>query len=131
MPYIKDTKRYPLDSVIDNLHQTLVELGMDDEENNMEGNLNYVITRLLMMIYGDAHSTNYSQINDAIGVIECVKQEYYRKVAGPYEDIKELENGKIKRFSSEPEIVGEITIDETEAALDEMVKINQENGLYD
>jgi hypothetical protein len=111
MPYIHRTKREVLDPVIDDLHRSLVELQMDDELNNMEGNINYTITRLLMMVYGDKDSTNYSQINDAIGVLECVKNEYYHKVASPYEDQKEFDNGSIVRFRhSEPQVVGEVTI---------------------
>ena len=30
-----------------------------------------------------------------IGALECCKQEYYRAVVGPYEDIKIEENGDV------------------------------------
>jgi len=36
---------------------------------------------------------NYKNINAAIGVLECCKQELYRKTAAPYEDIKINNNG--------------------------------------
>lgn len=110
MPYIVNEKREVLDLVVDTLHQTLVDLQMDDEMNNMEGNINYVITRLLMMVYGDRDTTNYSQINDAMGVLESVKSEYYRKVAAPYEDQKAFENGDVVRFRTPGEIVGTIDV---------------------
>ena len=100
MPYISKEKRAVLDPVIDELHRTLVDLQMDDELNNMEGNINYTFTRLLMMVYGDRNSTRYSQINDAMGVLSSVQAEYYRKVAAPYEDQKSFENGEVERFTS-------------------------------
>ena len=97
MPYISNDKRSILDSHIDSLYHELVGLEADDDENNMEGNLNYLLTRLLMMVYGDKNSTRYAQINDAIGMLECCKMEFYRKVAAPYEDQKEFENGEVQR----------------------------------
>lgn len=111
MPYIRDEKRMTLDPVIDELHRTLVELEMDDEMNNMEGNINYTFTRLLMMVYGDRSSTNYSQINDAMGVLNSVTAEYYRKVAAPYEDQKAFENGDVVRFSTPGEVVGLVDVE--------------------
>lgn len=114
MPYITQTKREVLDPDIDRLHHALVDLEYDDPENNTEGNINYVITRLLMMVYGDKNGTRYSQINDALGVLECVKQEFYRKVASPYEDQKEFENGEVVRFKELGQVVGIVTVENTE-----------------
>lgn len=133
MPYIIQSKRDVLDPAIEHLHNTLVDMELDDMlDNNMEGNLNYTITRLLMMVYGDATYTRYSHINDALGVLECVKQEFYRKVAAPYEDQKEFENGPVVRMLKPAEQVGEVTVTpEQEAAMAEMVKLSQEMGLYD
>jgi len=92
MPYIAQEKRDRLDPLIDDIHQELVKIEIDDEENNMEGNLNYLFTRLLMKVYS---STNYREINDAIGMLECCKLEYYREVAAPYENQKKFENGQV------------------------------------
>jgi hypothetical protein len=36
---------------------------------------------------------NYKNINAAVGVLECCKQELYRMTAAPYEDIKINNNG--------------------------------------
>ena len=91
MPYIVQAKRDVLDPAIDNLHQALVGLALDDESNNTEANLNYLITRLMRMCYGKS----YSEINDSIGLLSCVILEHYRTVAGPYEDQKKFENGDI------------------------------------
>ncbi len=112
MPYIAQEKRHQLDPAIEQLHKILVDMELDDvEDNNMEGNMNYIFTRLLMMVYGTKDSTRYTQINDAMGVLACVSQEYYRKVAAPYEDQKEFDNGEIVPFRGEPEVVGSVTVD--------------------
>lgn len=93
MPYITKEKRKVLDDIIDNLHKELVNLQLDDPDtNNMEGNLNYVITRLLRKVYGKS----YRDINDSIGMLACVMLEHYRTFAAPYEDIKKEENGDVK-----------------------------------
>ena len=47
-----------------------------------------------MTFYGTRESTRYAQINAAIGMMECCKLELYRKVAAPYEDQKEHDNGE-------------------------------------
>lgn len=96
MPYITQDKRRQLDPAIDDLHRTLVSMRLDDESTNTEGNLNYLITRLLMKVYGQKDSTRYSNINDCIGMLECCKLEFYRQVAAPYESQKEFENGEVE-----------------------------------
>lgn len=92
MPYITQIKRGELDKAVDNLHKVLVDLELDDDTNNMEGNLNYSITRLLRTCYGKS----YGEINDAIGVLQCIMMEHYRTVAAPYEDQKKFENGDVE-----------------------------------
>lgn len=114
MPYISQDKRDILDPVIDVLHRELVALELDDPDNVTEGNLNYVITRLFHMVYGDHESTRYAQINDAMGVLECVKQEYYRIVAAPYENQKIFDNGPVQRFRGPPEVVEEVVVKKEE-----------------
>lgn len=93
MPYITKNKRNYLDESIDGVRKAIAELELDfTGDNNTEGNLNYVISSLLAKIYSRG---NYQDVNDVVGLLECVKLEYYRKVAGPYEDIKEEENGRV------------------------------------
>ncbi len=133
MPYIVDEKRQSLDPAIEALHRVLVNLQLDDEENDMEGNVNYVMTRLLMMIYGNKDGTRYTHINDAVGVLGCVTQEFYRKVAAPYEDQKEFDNGEIQPFKGAPEIVGSITVDQEQAVhevADQLNKLANQYGLF-
>lgn len=64
------------------------------------GGLNYVITKLIdtwLFAMGNNKPSrlSYKNINTAIGVLECVKLELYRRVAGPYEDKKKEENGEV------------------------------------
>lgn len=97
MPYIKQEKRNQLDPIINDLHREIVNMELDDRENNnTEGNLNYIVTRLLLKVYGDSVRIRYSAINDAMGVLSCVMHEFYRKVAAPYENQKEFDNGPVE-----------------------------------
>jgi hypothetical protein len=93
MPYIKQEKRDVLDPAIDELLNALRELESDDPNNNMEGNINYVITRILKRVYKGG---GYRGVNDAMGMMLCAALEFYRKDAGPYEDQKEFENGTVE-----------------------------------
>jgi hypothetical protein len=99
MPYIKQEKRDVLDSTIDVLHRLLVDLELDDDTNNMEGNINYIFTRLLRKCYGNS----YAEINDAMGILNCVTHEFYRVVAAPYENQKQFENGDVETGEPAPE----------------------------
>jgi len=58
------------------------------------GELNYAITALACA-YIVAHGKGYATINEVVGAMECAKQEFYARVAGPYEDQKRLENGDV------------------------------------
>lgn len=91
MPYIKQYKREVLNPTIDEMLNALRELESDDPENDMGGNLNYVITVLLKRCYGE----KYSEMAQAVSVLEMTKLEYYRTVAAPYENQKAFENGAV------------------------------------
>lgn len=89
MPYIKQDRRKSIDEVLDPLldsirhSQSLVE----------PGDLNYIITRLIQSYL--VIKTNYTRINDVIGVLEAAKMELYRRTAAPYEDEKISKNGDV------------------------------------
>lgn len=105
MPYILPEKRLALDAAIDELHHCLVGLELDDEENNMEGNLNYAITKLLRKVYDQS----YRSVNDAMGMLTCVMFEHYRTMAAPYEDQKKFENGDVE-IAHQVTSVGEVVV---------------------
>ena len=87
MPYIKSESRVKYEKVLDELIGILKSLPVDE----VDGELNYVVTKILKQIY----PVRYFQINKAIGVLECVKLEFYRRVAAPYEDKKIKESGDV------------------------------------
>jgi hypothetical protein len=49
------------------------------------------VTKILKEIY----PLRYFHLNKAIGVLECIKLEFYRRVAAPYEDLKIKEAGDV------------------------------------
>ena len=55
------------------------------------GVINHIITKILIGTYPH----NYEQLNAIIGVMECTKLEFYRRVVVPYEDRKMEENGDV------------------------------------
>lgn len=87
MPYIKQEQRDKLDPSIRLLIKSLQE-----DKDNLDGNFNYAVTRLLKSLYSPPKYATYAR---AMGALVCIQQEFYRKVVAPYENIKEEENGKI------------------------------------
>jgi hypothetical protein len=63
-----------------------------DPEGLSAGELNYHITLLVKAWIGEP---SYTKIATATGVLENVKQEFYRRLAAPYEDAKIAENGDV------------------------------------
>ncbi len=90
MPYIEDQKkRERINKIVEDL--------TDLTETN--GDLNYAITRLFheeTMIRGLCYDT----LNSLMGVLECVKSEFYRKVVAPYEEKKRIENGGVSELDA-------------------------------
>jgi hypothetical protein len=87
MPYIKSEKREKYTKVLNELVSILKAAPAEE----VDGELNYVVTKILKEVY----PLRYYHINKAIGVLECIKQEYYRRVAAPYEDTKKKESGDV------------------------------------
>jgi len=87
VPYIKVGNRSKYNKVLRELLEILKTLPPDE----VDGELNYVVTRILKEVY----PLRYFHINKAIGVLECIKLEYYRRVAAPYEDKKIQESGDV------------------------------------
>jgi len=91
MPYINEEKREVLDPVIEELIQAFRGLQSDDPNDNTEANLNYVLSRLLDHMY----TSNYQEMNNALGMLLAVALEYYRRVAAPYENQKRHDEGDV------------------------------------
>lgn len=86
MPYIKADRRADLDRP-----DTIAS-------PDTAGELNYKITMLLIQ-YCDQHGLSYQRINDCIGACHGAAQEFYRRVAAPYENEKIAENGDIDYYA--------------------------------
>ena len=82
MPYIPQEDRNYLDEKINVLAQAVKERTVAND-GNYEGLFNYVITKLLIAIMPEHR---YRHIARITGVLENVKQEFYRRLAAPYED---------------------------------------------
>jgi len=98
MPYIVNEKREVLDPTIDQLVDKLRELQLDDPTDNIQGNMNYIVSRLLDKLY----NSNYQEVNNGVGMMICATLEYYRRMASPYEDQKIYENGDVYEHSKAP-----------------------------
>lgn len=87
MPYISPEKRVGLDEFL-----------ADVPRNLTAGEVNYLITDILLTHLGNRFGgprPRYDDYNEAIGVLECVKLELYRRAVAPFEDIKREENGDV------------------------------------
>ena len=89
MPYIK-----PEDRIIIDEHIGRAVALIKESKPFTAGEFNYMITKLTDA-FVNRTKKNYANLNDAIGVLECAKLEYYRRIASPYEEGKILENGDV------------------------------------
>lgn len=96
MPYIAEEHR------TDELNGAIVQLAKlinntkctDGDGKFHPGILNYSISVLISELLSLDH-VSYSNLNKMVGVLECVKIELYRRVAGPYEDKMISNNGDV------------------------------------
>jgi hypothetical protein len=87
MPYITQEERPPYDEVLEHI----IKLLKEKSPESVDGPLNYVVTRIIKEVY----PLRYYHINKAMGVLECIQHEFYRRVAAPYEDTKIEQNGDV------------------------------------
>lgn len=87
MPYIKPENRPDIDDKITDLIKHLKSLPLTEQD----GSLNYAVTKIVNELY----EQKYFNYNRAIGALESIKQEFYRRSVAPYEDKKIDENGDV------------------------------------
>lgn len=87
MPYIKEERRKSFDVLVSQLVEKIREYPDEDKD----GCINYFMCRLLLEMY----PKKYFHMNRMMGVLECIKQELYRRYVAPYENIKIKESGDI------------------------------------
>ncbi|MFH0831952.1 MAG: hypothetical protein V1886_03775 [archaeon] len=87
MPYIKQDERKQYEKFIGDIIQILKKVPAEQQD----GALNYIVSKILLGVY----EPRYFNFNRAVGVLECIKQEFYRRFVAGYEDKKIKENGDI------------------------------------
>lgn len=92
MPYIKAKDRTQYTKEILEISSKIREFYNSDPKLR-SGHLNYVITSLLLNSVPPIR--RYADYNEIIGVLECVKQEFYRRSVAPYEDEKIKDEGDL------------------------------------
>lgn len=85
MPYIEKQNRRKYKEYLNNI-------GLITEN---EGELNYVITKIILAFLSKKGMPRYSDYNKVLGVLESVKQELYRREVVPYEKTKKEKNGDV------------------------------------
>lgn len=92
MPYINKDRRWDFNSQVFELARKISSCG----------ELNYVLTDIaLAYLQMQKGPLSYKKINEVVGVMECAKQEFYRRMAVPYENEKIEENGDVYSSASE------------------------------
>ena len=96
MPYIDQNRR---DFFKEEINALIVKLQSSGSVS--AGDINYIFSEILAGALAIDDNPKYDKINTAVGVLDCVKLELYRRVAGPYEDYKISKSGDTvayKRF---------------------------------
>ena len=86
MPYIHPELRPKLDYVV---HQ------LEHPQGLQPGELNYLITKIVLAWLGPPTTRNYARLSAALGVLTDVHDELYRRIVADYEDRKWAENGDV------------------------------------
>lgn len=84
MPYIRQEARPDIDAAIGKAIHAF--------KHADDGARNYILTRMLKAAFAPQ---SYEELNALVGLLECVKLEFYRRVAVPYEETKREQNGDV------------------------------------
>jgi len=87
MPHITKGQRGRYDHAI--------MLLMKDLEGAPDGDVNYVITQIIRKRVGPKRLHTYKKLQDIVGLLDCVLDEFKRLVLHPYKDKKRMENGDV------------------------------------
>ena len=94
MPYITKPERTRYDDLIKKITECLLEkFPADNGKSFSEGDLNYVISSIVWKLFDN--KPGYKTGNTLVGVLDCAKQEFYRRKLASYEDKKIIENGDV------------------------------------
>lgn len=100
MPYVKPEYRSALDPHIEALARRMADLaGGMPEETAFAGLLNYACSSLAMRVLEARFGRiRYGTIATVTGVFKNIADEFYRRVAAPYEDRQIETNGDLTQY---------------------------------
>jgi hypothetical protein len=109
MPYVKPQYRETLDPAISELAGAIADLARTmPEETGFAGLLNYACTSLAMQVVEARFGrVRYGTIATVTGVFKNIADEFYRRVAAPYEDRQIAENGDVPTYQAHAKRVRE------------------------
>ena len=87
MPYVDQVHRAVIDPMLSPILRYVYQA------NLLSGDVNYIVTRIILSWLGEKPC--YADYNNAVGILECVKLELYRRMIAPYEDEKKEDNGDV------------------------------------
>lgn len=94
MPYVNNSIRDKCSPGVADLIATVREL----PDTQRDGALNYIISEIVCNSLRPDDGWNYYHIHRAHGVFQDAGAEFYRRVAGPYEDKARAKNGDIHGY---------------------------------
>jgi uncharacterized protein DUF6899 len=102
MPYIRSDHRKALDPAIGELATRIADVARSlPEETGFAGLLNYACTSLAMQVVEARFGgLRYGTIATLTGVFKNVADEFYRRVAAPYEDAQIAKNGDVAAYAA-------------------------------
>lgn len=100
MPYIPKEERAKLDPLIDDLAEKIVAQAKEcGHEASYAGILNYTCTRLAMQVIKlQFGKIRYWIIATTVGTFQNIADEFYRRIASPYEDKQIKKNGDVDLY---------------------------------
>ncbi len=102
MPYVKPEYRDALDPAIRSLAKAITDVARQlPDETGYAGLLNYACTSVaIQVIEGRFGKIRYGTIATVTGVFKNVADEFYRRVAAPYEDRQIADNGDVPLYAT-------------------------------
>ncbi len=100
MPYIAGDRK-ELDGIIDRLAEAIVDRARaQGGDGAFAGLLNYSCTRLaLKVVRLQFGALRYWLIAILTGVFKNIADEFYRRLAAPYEDVQMAQNGDVDLYA--------------------------------
>lgn len=101
MPYIKQERRAKYDEHIKAIiHEVLVNV---DYHDDVDGEMNYVITRIVAGAFSPTRIWRYRFAARAYGCFLAAAAEFYRRILAPFEQGAIERNGDIREYNREPD----------------------------